>query len=238
MKTVDKEVFLDPAIKKHYILFVIRRALLRAVTEQLPILKGTLVDIGCGIMPYREYILENSAVKDYVGVDWKNSRYHLSVEPDKYWDGKTLPFADESVECCMATELFEHLPNPAGVGAEARRILKPGGFLFLTVPFLWPLHEVPYDEYRYTPFSLKRIMKEAGFEEDKITIKATGGWYASLAQMITHVLGIHLSTRNRYRKWLIRLSVPVVKWLQKNDRPPVEFEDHTMALGFSVVAFK
>jgi len=238
MKSIDKEVFLAPSIKKHYILFVIRKALLKAVTDQLPILKGTLVDIGCGIKPYREYILENSAVTDYIGVEWRGLSYHLSVEPEKYWDGKVLPFGDESVDSCMATEVFEHLSDPVAVGAEAHRILKPGGVLFLTVPFLWPLHEVPYDEYRYTPFSLKRVLRAAGFNEENITIKATGGWYASLAQMITHVLGIHFSPKSPYRKWLIRLTLPLVVWLQKKDRPPLNFKDHTMPLGYSVVATK
>jgi SAM-dependent methyltransferase len=238
MEHIDKEVFLSPSIKKHYIIFVIRKALLKAVTDQLPFLKGTLVDIGCGIKPYREYILDNSEVTEYIGVEWKGLSYHLRVEPEKYWDGKVLPFSDESVESCMATEVFEHLSDPVAVGAEAYRILKPGGVLFLTVPFLWPLHEVPYDEYRYTPFSLKRILQDAGFDEENITIRATGGWYASLAQMITHVLGIHLSPKRWYRKWLIKFTLPLVVWLQKNDRPPVDFKNHAMPLGYSILAIK
>ncbi|GAB2784028.1 hypothetical protein GCM10027275_30160 [Rhabdobacter roseus] len=237
MENIDKEVFLAPSIRKHYILYVIRKALLNAVTETLPVLKGTLVDIGCGIKPYREYILENSSVTNYIGVEWEGTSYHLRVKPEKYWDGKTLPFDNESVESCMATEVFEHLSNPVQVGKEAYRILKPEGVLFLTVPFLWPLHEVPYDEYRYTPFSIKRILMEAGFEENSISVKATGGWYACLGQMISHVFGIYLP-KGLYRKWLIRFSVPLIEWLQKKDRPPKKFTDHVMPLGFSVIATK
>lgn len=107
------------------------------------------------------------------------------MESEKYYDGKVLSFVDQSVESCMATEAFEHLSNQVEVGARVYRILKPRKVLFLTVPFLWPLHEKPYNEYRYAPLSLKRILKEAGFAEENITIKATGGWYAALAQTIT-----------------------------------------------------
>jgi len=65
---------------------------------------------------------------------------------------------------------------------EIWRVLKPGGILFFTVPFLWNLHEIPYDEYRYTPFALKRHLTQSGFNE--IEIKAMGGWDAALAQML------------------------------------------------------
>ena len=47
---------------------------------------------------------------------------------------------------------------------------------------LWPLHDVPYDECRYTPFAIKRHLRNAGFEQFRL--KPLGGWDASLAQMI------------------------------------------------------
>jgi ubiquinone/menaquinone biosynthesis C-methylase UbiE len=86
------------------------------------------------------------------------------------------------VDCAVSTEVFEHIPNLISTLQEICRVLKPGGKIFFTVPFLWPLHDMPQDEYRYTPFSLKRVIQQSGYS--KIVIKAHGGWDASLAQMI------------------------------------------------------
>lgn len=238
MKEPDNKAFITPDLRSNYDLFVIRKALLSALTRALPELKGTLVDVGCGTKPYRDYILNNSGVGEYIGVEWEKSFYLEKIKPEKYWDGKTLPFEEASIDSCMATEVLEHLSNPKQVTSEMYRILKPGGTLFLTVPFLWPLHEIPFDEYRYTPFSMKRILKEAGFKEENILITASGGWFACLAQMITHTLVMEFN-KGLTRKILTRLSYPLIRWLLAHDRPPVTFEkNHTMFLGLSVVARK
>lgn len=229
--------FFSPSLKHHYDLFVIRKLLLQTLTQHLPLLKGTLLDVGCGRMPYREYIKQNTTLKSYIGIDWPGSPYHIHNPPDVYWDGKTLPFEDNFAETCMATEVFEHLPNAPEVAREIHRVLKPGGVLFMTVPFFWPFHEVPFDEYRYTPFSLHRILQESGFHQDNILVGATGGWFATLAQVITHVVTMEVRSI-RLKNLLKRVSIPLIHWLLKKDRPPVTFTNHSMALGLYVVAYK
>lgn len=234
---IPPDEFLSPSIKQHYGLFVIRKLLLETVTAHRSLLHGTLVDIGCGRMPYREFLLENPKITKYIGVDWPNSPYHAKTPPDIHWDGKTLPFAANEIDSCLATEVFEHLPNASEVAGEVHRILKPGGVFFMTVPFFWPFHEVPYDEYRYTPFSLSRILQEAGFDRENIHVKATGGWLATLAQVIAQVVEIEVRSP-RLRKRLRQVSSPIINWLLKKDRPPQEFTNHSMALGLHVVAYK
>ncbi len=229
--------FISPSLRHHYGLYIIRKLLLQNITAILPNFKGTLIDVGCGRMPYRAYIMERAGVKKYIGVDWPGSPYHIATPPDVYWDGKELPFEENFADTCIATEVFEHLPNATEVAREINRILKPGGILFITVPFFWPFHEVPFDEYRYTPFSLKRILQEAGFSKDKIFVGATGGWLATLAQVITQVVSIEVRSP-RTKKYLKLLSKPLIRWLLKNDQPPSEFTNHTMALSLYVIAYK
>lgn len=229
--------FLSPSLHHHYGLFVIRKLLFERISSSLGLFSGTLVDVGCGRMPYRNYILERAEVKSYIGVDWPGSPYHATTPPDVFWDGKKLPFEANFADTCIATEVFEHLPNATEVANEIHRILKPNGVLFMTVPFFWPFHEVPFDEYRYTPFALNRILREAGFQHEKIFVGATGGWLATLAQVITQVISLEV-TSPRTRGYLRRLSKPLITWLLKKDRPPIEFTNHSMALGLYVVAYK
>lgn len=83
-----------------------------------------------------------------------------------------MPFNSNSFDCAIGTEVLEHCPNPEIVLKEVFRVLKPGGTFFFTVPFLWPIHEPQHDEYRYTPFAMKRILGLSGF--DNILIHSTG----------------------------------------------------------------
>jgi glycosyltransferase involved in cell wall biosynthesis/SAM-dependent methyltransferase len=173
--------FLNPqCTKENMDLYLVRSSILRALKEFLPQCKGVFLDVGCGEMPYKQLILQYA--EKYIGLDIRNPVYQKAVKPDIFWDGKHIPLDDNSIDCAMATELFEHLPDIETVLKEIRRVLKSGGSLFFTMPFLWPLHDMPHDEYRYTPVSLQRHLRNAGF--DDIRIASLGGWDASLAQMI------------------------------------------------------
>jgi SAM-dependent methyltransferase len=214
-------------------LFVVRRGILNALSDHLAFLKGTVLDVGCGHKPYKSLVLGYpSQAEKYIGLDVANDTYQ---EPDIKWDGKLIPLHSASVECALATEVFEHCPDPERIMGEVLRVLKPGGVLFFTVPFLWPLHDVPHDEYRYTPFALERHLENAGFAQ--VQLKALGGWDASLAQMIgLWTLRRPMSTRKR--AIFSRLAVPFVRYLAKHDTLPTEFYEGSMITGISATAIK
>jgi len=217
--------------------YTIRKAILSALNSSLPNFKGNLLDIGCGKMPYKEYILSNSKVENYIGLDIEKALiYNEDIKPDFTWNGIRMPFEKESFNCAFGTEVLEHCPEPEIVLKEVYRVLKPEGIFFFTVPFLWNLHEVPNDEYRYTPFSLERHLKNSGFSN--IEIKATGGWHASMAQMLG--LWVRRSAMSvRKRKFLSNILKPVIKYLIEKDNPEaVEFKEGQMITGLYGIAKK
>ena len=196
--------------------YYIRLSILNAISDCCPFFAGKLLDVGCGKMPYRQYILDNSKIEEYFGLDLECARkYDNSVTPDYLWDGVIMPFGDNHFDCAIATEVLEHCPEPEIALKEIFRVLKPNGVFFFTVPFLWNLHEVPHDEYRYTPFSLERHLRNAGFSD--IVIKATGGWHASMAQM----LGLWVKRaplKNGVRKMLSYVLKPIIGILIRKDQ--------------------
>lgn len=218
-------------------IYLARNSILNAIKSFALNFKGDLLDVGCGKMPYKNYILENSDVINYTGLDIEDALvYDSSVQPDFIWDGIRMPFENEQFDTAFGTEVLEHCPNPNIILSEVNRVLKKGGTFFFSVPFLWPLHEVPHDEFRYTPFSLKRLLEENGFE--KIDIKANGGWHASMAQMLG--LWVRRSPlSNRRRKFLSMLLKPVIKYLIKIDRySKIEFNESQMITGLHGIAIK
>lgn len=219
-------------------IFAVRTAIFESIKENLSEFKGVTLDVGCGIMPYREFLLKNADIEKYLGLDFENTTHqdYVMATPDLFWEGKTIPLQNETVDTVIATELLEHCEKPEEVLLEINRVLKPGGTLFLTVPFLWNLHLVPYDAYRYTSFTLRRILEQTGFE--RIDIKALGGWDASLAQM----LGIWYTHRPLQNKKLLGwLCSFFIKLLLKKDkffnRADI-YREGVMVPGFSGVSFK
>ena len=210
--------------------FIIRKSIFSALKKNLKYFNGTLLDVGCGKMPYRKFILENSNIESYVGLDIDSAlSYDALVKPDYSWDGIKMPFSDSSFDSALATEVLEHCPDPEKVLKEVYRILKPGGVFFFTVPFLWNLHEVPHDEYRYTPFALKRHFYNSGFAD--VEINATGGWHASMAQMLG--LWVRRSPMSRKKRKILSILIkPLMTYLIRHDNPDkIRFVEGQMITG-------
>lgn len=120
--------------------------------------KGKLVDLGCGNVPFY------SAYKDHITgntcVDWPNTLHknqYLDVECDL---NQPLPLPDCYFDTIIISEVLEHIANPELVWAEMKRILKPGGRILLSVPFLYKIHEAPFDFFRYTEFALRNFAEK------------------------------------------------------------------------------
>lgn len=206
--------------------YLIRKSLLEAVTELKPKLHGVVVDLACGVMPYKEY-LQSDSIDKYIGIDIEPTEYHNQVKPDYYWDGKKIPLDDASVNFLIATEFLEHYFDTNHILKEINRVLKPGGMFFFTVPSVWPLHEAPYDYHRFTYFALEEHFKESGF--DSWEIKPLGGFNYHLA--------LSLALWNDYRlpqkkQKLIKPFLNIImKFLLKKDNKKTTFENGQMYSG-------
>lgn len=210
--------------------YLVRTSVRDALRTAMPRFQGQLLDIGCGAMPYRRMLLDESPIDGYTGLDLIASKpYASGVMPDVLWDGQQMPFDNGRFQTAMATEVLEHCFDPGVVLQETHRVLSPGGLFFFTVPFLWNLHDVPQDAYRYTPFSLERLLTGSGFRN--VEIHAMGGWHASMAQMLG--LWVRRAPMSAFsRKTLSLLLKPVMSVLINIDRKtPVPFREGQMITG-------
>jgi SAM-dependent methyltransferase len=124
--------------------------------------RGRLADLGCGNAPlylkYRQY------VDTITCIDWGNTAHknaYLDVECDL---NQSLPFADGAFDTIILSDVLEHLPQPELLWAEMHRLLVTGGHVLMNVPYFYPLHEIPFDFYRYSCYALDRFARNSGFE--------------------------------------------------------------------------
>lgn len=160
--------------------FTIRHYLHKGIAENANHLKGRMLDFGCGTKPYRHLF---NHINDYIGVDFDgggNAYEKKSVEV--FYDGHHLPFENQTFDSALATEVFEHIFNIDEILGEIHRVLKPGGKLLLTCPFLWPEHEQPWDYARYSSFGIKALLEKHGFKV--VVQEKTGNYLLGLYQLI------------------------------------------------------
>lgn len=74
---------------------------------------------------------------------------------------------ENSFDIVIAEQVWENLKHPYKSGLNAYKMLKPNGWLVLTVPFLIRRHDHPIDCTRWTDVGLKGYLEEIGFDEKK-----------------------------------------------------------------------
>ncbi len=163
------------------------------VERTLKTCRGKVLDVGCGMQPYRQFL--DATKTEYIGID----REGPLSQPTLIGDAERIPLADSSVDVVISTQVLEHLPNPALALSEALRVLRPGGRLILSVPGVWPAHERPHDYWRFTRDGVEHLLRERGVEFSEVV--GLGRLWATLGQMLNLEL---------QRKPLVRELIPLV----------------------------
>lgn len=95
-------------------------------------------------------------------VDYKILDIVPDYNPDILGDIQNLPLKDSSQDAIICIAVLEHVENPIIACREIYRVLKPGGYCFLTVPFLHPYHGKKgyYKDYwRFTKDTIGLLLK-------------------------------------------------------------------------------
>ncbi|PIW36742.1 MAG: hypothetical protein COW24_03595 [Candidatus Kerfeldbacteria bacterium CG15_BIG_FIL_POST_REV_8_21_14_020_45_12] len=119
--------------------------------------KGVLLDIGAGRQVYRSFLPETVTYRSLDFADTEEN-YEKNRALDIIGDAQNIPLDDESIDTVLCTEVLEHLPEPQLAAKEIIRLLKPGGYAIVTVPFLGYYHDEPWDYYRFTKHGLQQML--------------------------------------------------------------------------------
>jgi SAM-dependent methyltransferase len=111
----------------------------------------TVLDIGGRIQPYRPLL--ESRLRRYVAVDLRRTPLVNVVAR-----GEQIPVAGAQFDLVICTQMLEYARDPGAVIAEMHRVLKPGGFLLLSVPAVFP-QDSEYDSWRFMAPGLRILLR-------------------------------------------------------------------------------
>ena len=147
--------------------------------------QGCILDAGAGAKAQlRKGFLEKAS---YVSVDIKQDS-GISAMADIHF----LPFREHSFDAVICTQVLEHVRDPIRGCEELHRVIKSGGRVFVTLPFVWREHAHPTDFWRFTSYGCYRLLQDAGFSN--IEVASNGGYFIVLDYILRR-LGYRLFGR-------------------------------------------
>jgi SAM-dependent methyltransferase len=106
-----------------------------------------VLDCGCGRRPVYYPNVVNYEIVDYDTTDV------IGV-------GERLPFEDNTFDAVLSIAVLEHVRDPFTCAKEISRVLKPGGELYCSVPFLQPYHGYPHHYFNATHQGINRLFED------------------------------------------------------------------------------
>lgn len=133
-----------------------------------------IVNLGSGAKKIREDVIDIDFFP-YPNVDIVASAYDL-------------PFLDDSVDVIINEAVLEHTPYPAQMVAEMRRVIRTGGHIYVTVPFMAGFHSSPDDYYRWTKAGLKLLLQDFQEVESGIVCGPISGLVSIMSECLATLL--------------------------------------------------
>lgn len=124
----------------------------------------------------------------------KNGFEILSIDidekkrPDIVADLCTHDFGELKFDVVVMGEVLEHLHSPHLALQRIHKALRPNGKLIITAPFIFPIHDRPYDYYRYTRYGLEFLLREF----NDVSITERNNW----AEAINVLFVRHIKEKN------------------------------------------
>lgn len=162
-----------------YVLGVFTGKTSKKAIDHLP--PGSLIiNVASGIKTVRSDVI-NMDIYPFVGT-------HLTANAQK------LPFKDSSCDAIICETSLEHIKNPVLAVQEMLRVLKSGGLIYATLPFVYGFHDSPGDYYRWTKEGVRELFRD--FQERELNIY--GGPTFALTSILREWLAVILSFNSEY----------------------------------------
>jgi SAM-dependent methyltransferase len=169
----------------------------RLQNKVIPLLNGRVLEVGAGEGRFRARALAaNARIEKYVATDFTTweGKFSSSGAPkrsvlfapfyepnqrvalDAVCSATDLPFDQNTFDWHVSFEVLEHIDDPETFFKEAARVLKKGGHLALTAPFLFRIHpDLDSDYFRILPGGYRALGRRHGLSVEEISANSSIG---------------------------------------------------------------
>lgn len=171
---------------------------------------GPALEIGSLIDPSYHQELPKSIspeINEYIGIDiFEGPAVDRIVnlckdeEVPSEWTREEGYFNTVHCHCVL-----EHVPDVFSMARNISRIIKPGGVVYISVPFVWKLHRIPVDMWRFTPQSIDYLFPLFDFKIEHCGYSTRKPDYFPLDAFPELNLSSGLETRNPIFKLTLKL---------------------------------
>lgn len=114
---------------------------------------GNILDVGCGEKPYRGWF---GQVSSYIGIDvYQGEQVDVVIEPCSRW-----PLPESAFDVALCTQVLEHVTDLHLTLSEIHRVLRPGGTVIASFPFLYNEHGIPHDYRRFSAYGAQQLFAD------------------------------------------------------------------------------
>ncbi len=220
----DHERLFPPLTDPNWLVLRARRKLFMNWVTRLDGTALRILDVGGRLQPYRS--LFDGRVRSYYALDAVAGPTLSLVSR-----AEDLPLATGEFDVVLCTQVLEYVPSPQKAVDEMRRVLRPGGYLFLSVPAVFPRDSDP-EYWRFLPASLHLLLRD--FSE--IEISAEGSTISGLLRTLNVSI---VSFSPRILRSILRYTVtPSLNVLAMLLEGLVRTDNDQLTANFSALARK
>jgi len=162
----------------------------------------------------------------------------VGADVDILAKAQSLPIRSDAVDVIVSQETLEHVAEPFEAIAEINRVLKPGGLLYLQLPFTIGYHPGPDDFWRFTREGIEQLVSSCGLRVlvVDVAVGASTGFYRVAVEYFAVLLSLPMRRSYLPIKAALALTLYPLKYLDRvTDLSP---ETDRVAGGYFVVATK
>lgn len=193
-------------------------------------IKGTVVDVGGRKLKHKGFFrIPAEKIKEIITVNIEKN-----IGADIIASAEKIPLAADSAETVIMTEVLEHLQNPKEAIKEAARLLKPGGHIIISAPFLYPIHADPDDYQRLTASWFRQTLAENNLEI--MEIKEQGFLFTVILDSLKKIISEIKFTPVRWMVALLFLPIAEIFLFWEKKFPPKAIKSYVG--GYFIIARK
>ena len=154
------------------IAFIARKFIIRSSIFSNNKFEQSCLDVGSGTAPYRNLIMKSLRVQNYYEMDIAPSESTSFVS-----SAEKIPLSSDSMDLIVSFDVLQHIQHYDKVLNEFFRVIKPGGLVILSVPFLYSECDF-HDFHRWTFEGISAELSSRGF--DIVSSKKRGGIFFAI----------------------------------------------------------